>query len=63
MHPPTRVVGGRRVQHDGHEGPNVVKSDDLCVEGGDVVDVETRREEGPQVGASEPHGRPQDGRV
>ena len=22
--PPTRVVGGRRVQHGGHEGPDVV---------------------------------------
>jgi hypothetical protein len=39
--PPTRVVGGRRVQHNGHKGPDVVESDDLSVESGDVVDVET----------------------
>jgi hypothetical protein len=36
-----RVVGGRRVQNDGHKRPNVVKSSGLRVEGGDVVDVES----------------------
>jgi hypothetical protein len=30
----TRVVGGRRVQHNGHEGSNVVNPDGLSVEGG-----------------------------
>jgi hypothetical protein len=34
-------VRGRRVQNDGHEGPNVVKSGGLCVEDGDVVGVES----------------------
>jgi hypothetical protein len=43
---PTRVVGGRRVQHDGHEGPDVVEFGSLCVEGGDVVGVESRGEVG-----------------
>jgi hypothetical protein len=33
-------VGGRRVQHHGHEGPDVVKSGSLSVESTDVVDVE-----------------------
>jgi hypothetical protein len=42
--PPARVVRGRRVQYDGHEGPDVVKSSGLSVEGGDVVDVEARGE-------------------
>ena len=37
---PTGVVGGRRVQHHGHEGPDVVKSGGLSVESTDVVDVE-----------------------
>jgi hypothetical protein len=40
--PPTRVVGGRRVQHNRHEGPYVVYSGGLSVESGDVVDVESR---------------------
>jgi hypothetical protein len=39
---PARVVGGRRVQNDRHEGPNVVNSNGLRVEGGDVVGVESR---------------------
>jgi hypothetical protein len=42
--PPTRVVGGRRVQHNGHEGPNVMHCGGLSVESGDVVDVESRGE-------------------
>jgi hypothetical protein len=29
------------VQNDGHAGPNVVKTGGLCVEGGDVVGVES----------------------
>jgi hypothetical protein len=37
---PARVVGRRRVQHNGHEGPNVVKLGGLSVEGGDGVGVE-----------------------
>jgi hypothetical protein len=45
--PPTRVVGGCRVQHDGHKGPDVVKSGLLGVEGGDVVSVESGGE-GPR---------------
>jgi hypothetical protein len=40
---PTRVVGGRWVQH---EGPVVVEPGSLCVEGGDVVGVESRGEGG-----------------
>jgi hypothetical protein len=36
-----RIVGGRRVQNDGHKGPNVVKSSGLRVEGGNVVGVES----------------------
>jgi hypothetical protein len=36
-----RVVGGRRVQNDGHKGSNVVKSGGLRVEGSDVVDIES----------------------
>ena len=40
--PPMRVVGGRRVQDDGHEGPDVVEAGGLCVEGDDVVGVESR---------------------
>jgi hypothetical protein len=38
---PARVVRGHQVQNDGHEGPNVVKSGGLRVEGGDVVSVES----------------------
>jgi hypothetical protein len=37
---PTRVVRGRRVQHNKHEVLNVVNPDDLSVEGGDGVGVE-----------------------
>jgi hypothetical protein len=40
--PPTRVVGGRRVQHGGHEGPDVGQPSVLSVESGDVVIVESR---------------------
>jgi hypothetical protein len=40
--PPMRVVGGCRVQGDGHEGPNVVKTGSLGVEGGYVVYIESR---------------------
>jgi hypothetical protein len=43
---PTGVVGGRRVQHHGHEGPDVVKSSGLSMESGDVVDVEARGGDG-----------------
>jgi hypothetical protein len=39
---PTRVVGGRRVQHNGHKGPTVVNPVDLSVKGGDGVGVEPR---------------------
>jgi hypothetical protein len=39
---PVRVVGGRRVQHNGHKGPNVVNPVDLSVKGGDGVGVEPR---------------------
>jgi hypothetical protein len=39
---PARVVGGRRVQHDGYQGPNVVEIGSLGVESGDVVGVESR---------------------
>jgi hypothetical protein len=46
LSPAARVVGGRRVPHDGHERPDVVESDGLCVEGGDVVGVESRGEGG-----------------
>jgi hypothetical protein len=40
--PPARVVGGRRVQNDGDEGPDVLKSGRLGVESGDVVGIESR---------------------
>jgi hypothetical protein len=40
--PPTRVVGGHRVQHDGHEGSDVVQPGGLSVERGDVVSVESK---------------------
>jgi hypothetical protein len=43
---PTRVVGGRRVQHNGHEGSDVVQSGGLGVESRDVVGVESRAEGG-----------------
>lgn len=36
---PTRVVGGRLVQHNGHEGPHVVNPSGLRVEGSDGVGV------------------------
>jgi hypothetical protein len=39
---PTREVRGRRVQHNGHEEPNVVNPGDLSVENVDGVDVESR---------------------
>jgi hypothetical protein len=35
-------VGGRRVQHDGHYGPDVVQHSGLSVECDDVVVVESR---------------------
>jgi hypothetical protein len=38
---PARVVGGRRVQHDGHEGPCVVNPSGLGMECGDGVGVES----------------------
>jgi hypothetical protein len=41
LSPPTRVVGGRRVQHNGYKGPNVVNLDGLSMEGGDGVVVES----------------------
>jgi hypothetical protein len=37
---PTRVVGGRRVEHNGHARPNVVHPGGLSVEGSDGVGVE-----------------------
>jgi hypothetical protein len=40
--PLARVVGGRRVQHNGHEGPDVVETGSLRMKGGDVVGVESR---------------------
>lgn len=44
--PLMRVVVGHRVQHDGHKGPNVVESCGLCMEGSDVVGVESGGEVG-----------------
>jgi hypothetical protein len=41
---PTGVVGRRRIQHHGHEGPDVVQSCGLSVEGSDEVGVEVRGE-------------------
>jgi hypothetical protein len=38
---PARVVGGRRVQHDGHEGPYVVNPCGLGMESGDGLGVES----------------------
>jgi hypothetical protein len=37
-----RVVGGRRVQHNGDEVLDVVETVSLGVESGDVVGVESR---------------------
>jgi hypothetical protein len=37
---PTGVVGRRRIQHHGHEGPDVVQSSGLGVESSDKVGVE-----------------------
>jgi hypothetical protein len=42
LSPPTWVVQGRRVQHDAHEGPDVVQSGGLSVERSNVVRVESR---------------------
>ena len=44
--PPTRVLGGCRVQHNGREGLNVVHLGSLSVESGDVVGVESKGEGG-----------------
>jgi hypothetical protein len=41
LSPPTRVVGGRRVQHNGYKGPTVGNLGGLSMEGGDGVDVES----------------------
>jgi hypothetical protein len=41
---PTGVVGRRRIQHHGHEGPDVVQSSGLSVESSDEVSVEVRGE-------------------
>jgi hypothetical protein len=41
---PTGVVGRRRIQHHGHEGPDVVQSGGLSVESSDEVGVEVRGE-------------------
>jgi hypothetical protein len=41
---PTGVVGRRRIQHHGHEGPDVVQSSGLSVESSDEVGVEVRGE-------------------
>jgi hypothetical protein len=40
----TGVVGRRRIQHHGHEGPDVVQSCGLSVESSDEVGVEVRGE-------------------
>jgi hypothetical protein len=39
---PTGVVGRRRIQHHGHEGPDVVQSGGLSMESGDEVGVEVK---------------------
>jgi hypothetical protein len=44
--PPTRVLGGCRVQHNGREGLNVVHLGSLSVESDDVVGVESKGEGG-----------------
>jgi hypothetical protein len=41
---PTGVVGRCRIQHHGHEGPDVVQSCGLSVESSDEVGVEVRGE-------------------
>ena len=41
---PTGVVGRRRIQHHGHEGPDVVQTCGLSVESSDEVGVEVRGE-------------------
>jgi hypothetical protein len=41
---PAGVVGRRRIQHHGHEGPDVVQSGGLSVESSDEVGVEVRGE-------------------
>jgi hypothetical protein len=38
---PMRIVGGHRVQNNGHKGSNVVHPDGLSVEGSNVVSVES----------------------
>jgi hypothetical protein len=42
MSSPTGVVGRRRIQYHGHEGPDVVQTGGLSVESGDEVGVEVR---------------------
>jgi hypothetical protein len=42
LHPLVRVVRGRRIQHDGYEGPYVVETGSLGMESSDVVGVESR---------------------
>jgi hypothetical protein len=39
---PAWVVGGRRIQHHGHEGPDVVQTRGLSMESSDEVGVEVR---------------------
>jgi hypothetical protein len=39
---PTGVVGRRRIQHHGHEGPDVVQAGCLSVKSSDEVGVEVR---------------------
>jgi hypothetical protein len=41
---PTGIVGRRRIQHHGHEGPDVVQTCGLSVESSDEVGVEVRGE-------------------
>ena len=41
---PPGVVGGRRIQHHGHEGPDVVQAGGLSVESNDEVGVDVRGE-------------------
>eukprot|EP00267_Zea_mays_P031563 XP_008663928.2 uncharacterized protein LOC103642430 [Zea mays] len=42
MSSPAGAVGGRRIQHHGHEGPDVVQTRGLSVESSDEVGVEVR---------------------